>query len=261
MSHLVPLIGCIFAWWLSTGLIFAVAKLPRAARGWIMAGASAVMGLSIFVLNESAKATDSVSVYAAFVGAIGAWGFIETAFLLGAITGPRKAPCPENASIWRRMSLATATLLYHELAILFTAVLIVGTTWGDPNQTGTYAFLILMVMRLSAKLNLFFGVPNFVDEMMPAHLQYLRSYFGRKSFNWFLPVSIALSSAGVVVLIENAVSTARAGGDTTSIVLLATLLALAVIEHVFMAAPIRETALWTWAIPAAMPPSNDRSPQ
>ena len=43
----------------------------------------------------------------------------------------------------------------------------VALTWGGANQVGTWTFLVLWVMRLSAKLNVFLGVPN-LTERVPA---------------------------------------------------------------------------------------------
>ncbi len=65
--------------------------------------------------------------------------------------------------------------------------------WGHDNMLGAQAFALLFALRLSAKLNIFLGVPAFVDEMLPPHLAYLRSYFVRAPFNPLLPFSLALT--------------------------------------------------------------------
>jgi putative photosynthetic complex assembly protein 2 len=43
----------------------------------------------------------------------------------------------------------------------------------QPNQVGTGTFAVLWVMRISAKLNLFLGVRNLSEELLPPHLAYL----------------------------------------------------------------------------------------
>ena len=45
------------------------------------------------------------------------------------------------------------------------------------NRYGLWTFLVLWIMRQSAKLNLFFGVPNLGEQYLPAHLQEALSYF------------------------------------------------------------------------------------
>jgi putative photosynthetic complex assembly protein 2 len=168
-------------------------------------------------------------------------------FLMGYVTGPRTTPCPPGATGWRRFRLAFETLLFHELAIAATAVLIVGLTWQAPNQTGTLAFLILMVMRISAKLNIFLGVPNLSDEFLPEHLGYLKSYFCKRRFNLLFPVSILGSLVAAVWLARLAFGTE--GPEAVGAALLLTLLSLAIVEHFFMMLPVADGALWLWAVP------------
>ena len=65
-------------------------------------------------------------------------------------------------------------ILYHELAIVATALAVVAVTWGGANQVGTWTFLLLWAMRLSAKLNVFLGVPNLTEQFLPEHLRLSR---------------------------------------------------------------------------------------
>ena len=67
----------------------------------------------------------------------------------------------------RRFINATQTVIYHEVAILATVAAIVALTWGAPNQFGTLTFIILWLARLSAKLNVYLGVPNLTEEFLP----------------------------------------------------------------------------------------------
>ena len=50
-------------------------------------------------------------------------------------------------------------------------------------------------MRLSTKLNIYLGVPNFSTEILPAQLAYLKSYFRTRAFNALMPLSLALAAA------------------------------------------------------------------
>jgi putative photosynthetic complex assembly protein 2 len=72
------------------------------------------------------------------------------------------------------------------------------------------------------------------------------SYFRRARMNPFMPVSLLLAGAAAIQLWA-------LPPDATPFVvvgrtLVATLLALAVIEHVFLAVPLPDALLWRWAI-------------
>ena len=85
-------------------------------------------------------------------------------------------------------------MIHHELAIAATAILLFAVTWGQPNQAAPLTFLLLFVLRLSAKFNLYLGVPNLSDEVFPEHLAYLKSYFRKARCNALFPFSILLGS-------------------------------------------------------------------
>ena len=166
------------------------------------------------------------------------------------------APIPFASSVY----LATEALLYHELAIAAVALLIVSLTWGAPNQTGALAFLILFGMRLSAKLNIFLGVPNLTDELMPSRIAYLKTYFRKADRNPLFPVSIAVSTSIAALLAWRALGATAGGAEAVGFTLLFALLLLAIVEHGFMVLPVRDAALWRWAMPAAPPGSKERLP-
>jgi putative photosynthetic complex assembly protein 2 len=148
-----------------------------------------------------------------------------------------------RAGLWP----AIETLLYHELAILVTALGLFAMLWGSPNETGLWAFVILWVMRISAKLNVYLGVPNLTEEFLPPHLTYLKTYFCRRSMNLLFPVSVTLSTVGTFMLISEA-GTLTGVFDKTAFTFLATLMALALIEHWFLVVPLPSAALWSWGL-------------
>ncbi len=247
--HGLAILLAILAWWGSTGAIILLCALPKRTFGWSMFGASFVLGVSIYGLRQSAWIGGEVGAYAAFASALGIWSWIEMSFLMGFVTGPRTAPCPAGAKGWLRFRLALETLLYHELAIVAAAVGAVALTWGAPNQIGTLAVLILMAMRISAKLNIFLGVPNLTDEFLPERLAYLKTYFRKRDFNLLFPVSIAISTMVAVTLAQRVLGAADA--EAVGFALLFALVALAMLEHLFMMMPLRDAILWRWAVPAA----------
>ena len=133
------------------------------------------------------------------------------------------------------------------IALAATAALLVVLTWGEANATGAWAFVLLFAMRLSTKLNIFLGVPNFSTDILPPQLAYLQSYFRARPFNALMPISLAMSVGVTAWLSMRAL--ASTGHDATSWSLLAGLALLGVIEHLFLVLPWRDSALWRWAMP------------
>jgi Protein of unknown function (DUF3623) len=102
-------------------------------------------------------------------------------------------------------------------------------------------------MRLSAKLNLFLGVPFLNDDLLPERLGHLKSYFLRRPINAFFPVAVTASTILATMLGVEALQ-AKTEFGTTGFLLLATLVALAVLEHWFMVVPVPVRAIWQWSM-------------
>jgi putative photosynthetic complex assembly protein 2 len=176
------------------------------------------------------------------------WAWQEIAFLLGYVTGARRSECPADSRGWQRARHAAETILHHELALIVLALLVLAASWNQPNQTGWWTYLVLWTMRLSAKLNLFLGVRNLSENFLPAHLAYLQSYFSRRAFNWLMPVSLIASCAVAAPMWMEVAVQPAAGFAATSLSLVAVLLTLAVLEHLFMVMPIPTGWLWKWGM-------------
>jgi putative photosynthetic complex assembly protein 2 len=112
-------------------------------------------------------------------------------------------------------------------------------------------FLILMVMRISAKLNIFLGVPHLPEAMLPERLSYLKSYFRTRRVNPLFPFSILVSTLAAIFLGQRALQ--AEGAEAVGAALLFALLLLAILEHLFMILPLPDAALWRWARPLAPP--------
>jgi putative photosynthetic complex assembly protein 2 len=238
----------VFLWWFSTGAILWLDRRPRATFRWSLIAASGLAGLALLGLATSMRDASPTGAVIAFTSALGLWGWHEMTFLMGVIAGPRRTDCPSDAIGWRRFALATSTLIYHEVALVVTAAIIVAVTWMQPNQIGCWTFLILLVCRLSAKLNLFFGVPNFSEEFFPDHLRYMTSYLRKRPMNGLFPVSIFLGLGLAITLGAHALSPAASRFQVIGFSLIFALAALALIEHIFMVVPLPDAALWRWAI-------------
>jgi len=159
-----------------------------------------------------------------------------------------RTPLPPGTTGWPRFKASVLAILWHELGILLVGTAIIMLTWGKPNQVGTATFMLLWAMRISAKLNLFLGVRNLSEEFLPKHLAYMGSYFRRRRMNALLPCSVMGGLAVVAMLVTSARTPGMSAADVVGSTLVATLLVLAVLEHLLLVAPISATALWRWAM-------------
>lgn len=246
MSYALPIVIAAALWWTSTGAIFALARLPRATWRWT-AIAATCLGLAgtmaVLLLRPTETTTGA---YAGFLAGLVMWGWHETLFLLGYVTGARKTPCPPDLSLSARFRASAETVLHHEIAIALHAMVILAFSWGAANQTAALTFLLLWIMRLSVKFILFFGAPNIPAEALPTHLRYLASYFRRSQSSRFLPVAFAFSVAIALALGIEALSHAPGDYGFTAYGLLATLASLAVLEHAALRLRLPDRLLGVW---------------
>ena len=238
----------IFIWWFSTGIVILLNRMSRTAVALSLALSSLLGVASLVGLAHTAQQTGVAGAYCAFTCALLAWGWNELSFLTGWITGPRTTALAQGAVGWPRFVQSVRAVLWHELAILLVGCAIVAITWDAPNQVGTGTYLVLWIMRTSAKLNMFFGVRNLSEEFLPAHLAYLESFFRRRRFNAFFPFAVALASVCLWWLAAYASSPLTSQAQAVGAVLVGTLLALAIIEHFMLVLPLDTTALWRWAL-------------
>ncbi len=235
----------LFAWWFGTGAVLLMDRLsPRGLKAGL-AAAAALVGLSVYGLFATAQDPSTVGAYLAFTCALVVWGGHELAFLNGWVTGPRRGTCPPGAKGWKRFWYATEVVLHHELALLATVGIVAYLTWGGVNQVGTWTFVVLWVMRISAKLNIYLGVRNLTEEFIPAHLAYMKSYFRKAHYNPLMPISL-IGAIGVVVLLARATAGAPAP-EAAGAALVGTMLGLAALEHAFLMLPVPDALLWKWA--------------
>lgn len=244
-----PALFVVVAWFVATGVVIALDRLPGWTFRWSLAGASVVAVAALWIARHFAADASPRGAYLGFAAALAVWGWHEMSFLMGLVTGPRRDPLPRGVTGWSRFRMAAATLIWHEIALAVTAAGMILLTWGQPNQVAAAAFAMLFAMRLSAKLNIFLGVPNLTVDFLPAHLAYLKSYFRARVFNPLFPVSIAVASVATLLLAEGAAVTPP--GTAAGLTMLATLAGLGCLEHWFLILPFREAALWRWAMPTS----------
>lgn len=248
-TWLIGVLAVTMAWFVATGIVLWLDRRPVETYGASLMAATALAGIATAVILVTAEMGGAGAAWAGFFAALVLWGWHEMSFLMGLVTGPRRTACPADARGWRRFRFATAVLIHHEIALAVTALLLFLVTWGQPNQVAPLTFLLLFAMRLSTKLNIFVGVPHMASDMLPAHLDYMKSYFGPKARrNWLMPLSLLLVG-GLALLLANGAATAAPGSaEAATLVILFTLTLLAFVEHLFLILPFRESALWGWAM-------------
>ncbi|MEM9501258.1 MAG: putative photosynthetic complex assembly protein PuhE [Pseudomonadota bacterium] len=253
-GHIIPFIVTVAIWFIATGLIAWADNRERGTflKSLVIGGIGGIAGLiAILVASWSVSVG---AVYLAFGGALLVWAWHEIGFLTGAVAGPRRTACLPDAKGLDRFTQASATVMHHEVVLALTALMLISLSWNAPNQIGATVFVLMFGLRLSSKINLFVGVPNTSMEMLPPHLDYLKSYFGRNRMTPLLAASI-LAILGVAAWFASLAMAASMGSaEMVGATLLFALCLLGALEHVFLALPFRDGLLWGWAL-------NKRGPQ
>jgi len=208
-----------------------------------------VLALGVAGVILSGPDAGLAGLYKGFFGALGVWAWIELSFLSGVITGPARSGCPEGIIGAPRFWRAWDALAHHEVLLLAGLAFIVVATGGAVNQIALWTYAILFFARISAKLNLFFGVPRINFEFLPVPLQHLRSHLRRGPITAFFPISVTAMTFAVACF-AHALATATDPVAQTGYALLTSLCALALLEHWFMVIPLPDAKLWRWMLPA-----------
>ncbi len=243
-----PILFAALLWWFSTGAILWLIGLPKHTFKWTALGATTLLAGATIVMLSLRSDTTTAAAYAGFAAGVALWAWHEVMFLLGYISGPRKAPCPPGLATWPRFVASTKTVIHHELVIAVHGCLILIMSWGAVNQIAAWTFFLLWGMRISAKLIVFFGAPNIADHFLPAHLGYLKSYFQKRSISTFVPIAITMVTSVAAVILYHAAVTPLDTFPSAGLIMIATLAALAVLEHWALILPLPDAALWKWAV-------------
>ena len=250
----VAVLLAIFLWWFLTGIILVFVKWadnqgPKAHMIMVVAS-SPVLVIGAIGLEAYSKDVSLLGVYGSFVAALATWSWLELAFLSGILTGPNKQISPAEVTGWMRFKLALSAVAYSEIILLVVLIVLTWVSLGASNQFGYLTFTILYVARLSAKLNLFLGVPRINVEFLPNTVSHLSSHFKCRDLNWLFPISITGLSVLVAIWFEKSIAEPSLSASSVGFSLLATLTVLALIEHWFMVLPLPDAKLWRWMIPA-----------
>lgn len=243
----------LFLWWFSTGIILWRVRVADNGTAQDHLN-SVIIGLPLLAVGAAAARASlpdlsANGIYLAFLAALALWGWIELAFLSGVITGPNRETCPPFLRTRHRFWRAFATIAWHEALLVCTlAGLGIATLHADnPFAFGTFALLFLA--RVSAKLNLFLGVPRINTQFLPRPLSHLPSHFRIGRITAFFPVSVSTLTVFSALLLERAINVTHPG-MSVGYSLLTCLCLLALLEHWFMVLPLPDEKLWRWMLPA-----------
>lgn len=245
-EYALPPLAALLLWWLGTGAVIVMDRAPHDSAVWTRAAASLLALAALLCMGRTSASTSALSAYAGFTCAVVLWGWHELSFLGGWLTGPRKHAASTSAKGWSRLREAVQVLLWHELALLATVAVLWLWLGRSANPVAAWTFTLLWVMRLSAKVNLYLGVRNLALDFLPPRLGYLGSYFRQRRMNPLMPWSLLAGAALVVALVVAA--PAAGPGARATLMLLASLLTLALVEHLMMVLPMQPSALWRWAL-------------
>jgi len=252
----------LFVWWFSTGAILIVVRRAeragQVARRLATWAALPVLALGVWAFWTTLDSDSLRAAYSAFLAALAIWGWIELAFLTGTITGPNLRPCPDDLPEWERFLRAWGTIAYHEMLLTGALVALWITGHGAENTFGLWTFTTLYFARISAKLNLYFGVPKINTEFIPEALAHLTSHFRISRLNWVFPISVTALTLAIACWMERLYA-ATTPGETAGFALLTAISALAALEHWLMVLPLPDAKLWRWMLPAPkQDPKNTR---
>jgi putative photosynthetic complex assembly protein 2 len=246
-GYVYPTLYALFIWWFSTGVIIYLDGLPLRTFRWTLFGATGLMLMSLAGVFATRDDTSVTGAYLAFTYSMLIWAWLEVTFYLGFITGVRRKPCAAGCNGWRHFVHAVHANLYHELLTLGFAVLMLLLTWDHENRIGLWTYVLMWLMTLSAKLNVFFGVRNLNEEFLPDHLAFLRSFFRKKPINVFFPFSVTFGTMFWVIMIQQAIDPAATTFVTVGMMLVGAQMAVAILEHWLLVLPLPAN-LWQWSL-------------
>ncbi|MEM7470433.1 MAG: putative photosynthetic complex assembly protein PuhE [Pseudomonadota bacterium] len=258
-SPWIAAIFAVFAWWFFTGAILLIVRKSDAGEA-VAHGRSVFLTVPVAALGfaglvVSAAEMSLANVYLSFLSILLIWGWIELAFLAGIITGPERRDCPPGLTGMARFTRAWNTVAHHELLLFAALLVIVLLSTGAENTFGMWVYLVLFVARISAKLNLFFGVPRINTEFVPLPLQHIKSYFRKGGLTFAFPVGVTVLTLASACFLERTLASETAP-FIAGFALLTALSLLAAIEHWLMVVPLPDAKLWRWMLPAPILPQD-----
>ncbi len=229
-------------WWAATGVTLAMQRSPlTSAASLAIASVLALVGAGLVVRTR--RETTVRSARLAFLGSSLIWWWCSTLFYagVGIRIGADPVAAPQTATLAIQAIVST---LRADLFGVFAIIAVVLLVWRYANRVALWALLVFWSTLQTAKLNVFMGVRNSGADWLPQHLERLTQFFGPPVNSWLLPVTVALLSVWFVLVARQS-QQARHPYAKHASAMIALLVGLAVLEHVFlglhMSLPLWET--------------------
>jgi putative photosynthetic complex assembly protein 2 len=236
MMMLAAIAFVIVLWGVSTGIIFYLDSLSLRTFPWSMAGATFVLAACGFAIWHLRDASSTLALAVSFAAGLLAWGWTEMSLYMGYVTGPRKIRCADGCSGINHFGHAVNANLWHEIVVISFAVAILLSA----NQTATWCFVMLWLMHLSARLNVFLGARNVSVDFVPDHMDVLKGFLRKRHMNALFPFScIALGALTIYLAMLP---------QTFAVTMATTLAAIGLLEHILLMLPLPTEKLWTWTL-------------
>lgn len=235
--YLYPILTTIIYWAMFTVVLLLLNRSGKTkSQIALVASGVTIFALAHYKLWDVRNDVSISGIYWAFICAMTIWVWHELAFFSGLLAGPWLKECPPDAQGWRRFKLALATHLYHGLAVIAELLVLWWLNRGAANWFGFLTFALCWTLLLSAKINVFLGVPNLQVSWFPDHLRFLGSFWTQKPYNPFFVVSVILTTILAIYLWWQVGKTAP---DSTAVGLsfLSGLATLGFIEHWMLILP------------------------
>lgn len=252
-QFLIPIATVVLVWWVSTGAVLWLARGLDKQMNIRLVGMTVLCALGFAgVLIASAQA-GIWAVYLGFISAIVIWGWVEFTLLSGMITGSRTEACPPNVSGVERFKFAFRAISHHEYALVVMLGILAFLDSSGGSGMAIKTFALLWIMRLGAKLTIFSGAPELSTNMIPERLAYMKTYFRHDRISFAFWVSLAGCTAFFLGGIYALNHVQYDAAVQTQVTMLTTLVALAILEHIFMVLPVADSRLWSWAMTQQIP--------
>ncbi len=190
IRYVAPLVYALALWWASTAAIILLYRLPQRTYRLSFVAITLIALASlcgVWLVRDDAGMRGA---YLGFTCGTLVWGWQLAGFYMGFVTGPRQEPFVWHPSDVVRFGQAVHASLHHELAALAGVVVLAALSWNAQNALGLWTYLLLWLMHLAAKINIFLGVRNFHAGLLPDHLRHLGVFFRYRPMNLFFPLSV-----------------------------------------------------------------------
>ena len=255
MNSIFSIFFVLFLWWFLTGIILYTAKRldlgDSKSRLTVVIVTLPLFFCAWYFYYHCLNGMSYSDIFCAFMASLFIWGWVELTFLTGVVAGiPLLEKREEDRDTERdRFINGFRSIALNECLLISCLFLMALLSIGKENNFGLTTFLILYVARVSAKLNLFFGVPYINLHFLTAPLKHIATFCRVAPVGFFFIASTIMLCLMFVFLVGFTYSAQAMSELQFGYLLLSTLSALAVLEHLFMALPFKDATLWNWMLP------------